>query len=157
MAENQPRQTNGVTSPESRKLTRRRVVAIVVLLTSAFLLGLGLVGQSVAVPRAVTVPAGLVALVGLIFVIPAGALYGLVRERRVGKSTSYQIWIPWRWRFAIAGGWSTLIAFVLLLPSAGGAYELKIVGIVALVWGLLCIWVAVLAFRAKTWHATTKS
>src|SRR6266567_1505527 len=138
-----------MTSPESRNLTRRRVVAAAVVLTWAFLLGLGLFGQSVAVPRTLTDAAGLIALVGLMFLIPTWALYGLVQERRIGKSSSYQVWIPWRWQFAIGGVPTTLIGVVLLLPSARGTFELKVAGIVALVWGLLCIWDAVLAFRAR--------
>jgi len=139
-----------VRSPESRKLRRWRAVAVLVLVIWAFLLGLGLVGPSVAVPRAVTIPAGLVAVVTLIFFIPAGALYGLMRERRVGNTTSYQMWIRFRWRFAIAGVWASMIGCALLLPSARATSEFKSAGVIALVWGLLCICVAVLAFRAKT-------
>jgi len=146
-----------MTSPESRNLTRRRVVVITVLVIWASLLALGLSGQSAAIPRVVTVPAGLIALVPLIFLIPVWALYGLVRERRIGKSSSYQIWIRWRWQFAVAGGPTTLIAGVLLFPLAHETIQLKLVGTVALIWGVLCLWDAGLAFRAKARVAAPKS
>lgn len=62
-------------------------------------MALGLFGQDVAVPRTVTVSAGTIAIVALAFLIPGSALYGLLRDRPLGKSTSRQLWMAWRWRF----------------------------------------------------------
>jgi heme/copper-type cytochrome/quinol oxidase subunit 2 len=42
-----------------------------------------------------------------------------------------------------------VIASVLLLPSTRVAFQVRIGAIVGLIWALLCIWVAALAFQAK--------
>jgi hypothetical protein len=121
----------------------------VVVICWALLLALGLFGQNVAIPSAVTEPAGVIAVIALAFLIPGSALYGLLRDRPVGRSTSRQIWMAWRWRFAIGGACMAAIAFGLLIPSTRVTFPVRIGGVVGLIWALLCIWVAALAFQAK--------
>jgi len=101
----------------------------------------------------------------MFFFIPAGPLYVLLRERRMGAirrlsdqparrraSEAYSaLVIQRRWYYAVAGGYTSVIGLVLLLPSAKATIEIRFVGVILLVWGLLCIWVAVLAFRTKRW------
>jgi hypothetical protein len=128
---------------------RRQVIALLGFIIWAFLLALGLFGQDVAIPRAVTVPAGTIAIITLAFLIPVAALYGLLRDRPVGKSTSRQVWMAWRWRFAIGGACAGVVAAVLLVPATHVAFQVRIGGFVGLIWALLCIWVAALAFQAK--------
>jgi hypothetical protein len=93
------------------------VVALVVVICWAVLLAVGLFGQDVAIPRTVTEPAGVIAVIALAFLIPGSALFGLLRDRPIGKSSSRQIWMAWRWRFAIGGACMAAIAFALLIPS----------------------------------------
>ena len=131
------------------RLRRRQLIAGIVLIIWVLLLTLGLFGQDVAIPRAVTVPAGVIALIALAFLIPGSALYGLLRDRPFGRSTSRQMWMAWRWRFAIGGACVLVIASGLLLPSARVGFEFRVGGIIALIWAIVCIWVAVLAFQAK--------
>lgn len=134
---------------QDRRLRQRQVIALIVFVIWALLLAVGLFGQNFAIPRAVTVPAGLVAVIAAAFLIPGSALYGLLHDRAVGRSTSRQMWIAWRWRFAIGGTCMAVIASGLLLPATRVRFEIRVGGIVALIWALLCIWVAVLAFQAK--------
>ena len=130
-------------------LPRRQVIALVIFVIWAVLLLLRLFGQDIAVPRTVTVPAGVVAIVALAFLIPSSALYGLLRDRPVGRSTSRHLWMAWRWRFAIGGACVAAIALGLLAPSTHVAIQFRIGATVGLLWGLLCLWVAALAFQAK--------
>ncbi len=109
--------------------------------------------------------AGLIAVVMMFFFIPAGPLYVLLRERRMGTirrhsdqparrraSEAYSALVmKRRWYYAVAGGYTSVIGLVLLLPSAKATVEIRFAGVILLVWGLLCIWVAVLAFRTKRW------
>jgi hypothetical protein len=132
-----------------QRLKSRQVVALLVLIMWAVLLALGLFGQEAAIPRAVTVPAGTIAVIALAFLIPVSALFGLLRDRPLGKSTSRQAWMAWRWRFAIGGACAGVVASVLLLPETRVAFQVRIGGFVGLIWALLCVWVAVLAFQAK--------
>lgn len=134
---------------QGQRLRRRQAIALLVFIFWAVLLVLGLFGQDVAVPKEVTVPAGVIAVVALAFLIPGLALYGLLRDRPTGRSTSRQAWTAWRWQFAIGGACMAVIASVLLLPSTRVAFQVRIGGIVGLTWALLCVWVAVLAFQAK--------
>jgi hypothetical protein len=134
---------------QRQRLMRRQLIALVVFIIWAVLLALGLFGQDVAIPRAVTVPAGTIAIIALAFLIPVSALYGLLRDRPMGKSTSRQVWMAWRWRFAIGGACAGVVASVLLLPATRVAFQVRIGGFVGLIWAMLCIWVAALAFQAK--------
>jgi hypothetical protein len=134
---------------QRQRFKRRQVVALLVFIIWAVLLALGLFGQDVAIPRAVTVPAGTIAVSALAFLIPVSALYGLLRDRPMGKSTSRQVWMAWRWRFAIGGACAGVVASVLLLPATRVVFEVRIGGFVGLIWALLCVWVAALAFQAK--------
>jgi hypothetical protein len=122
---------------------------VLILIIWAVLLALGLFGQDVAIPRAVTVPAGTIAIIVLAFLIPVSALYGLLRDRPVGKSTSRQVWMAWRWRFGIGGACAGVVASGLLLPATRVAFQVRIGGFVGLIWALVCVWVAALAFQAK--------
>ena len=65
---------------QRQQLKRRQVIALLVFIVWAVLLALGLFGQDVSIPRAVTVPAGTTAIVALAFLIPGSALYGLLRD-----------------------------------------------------------------------------
>jgi hypothetical protein len=134
--------------------------------TLTFLLALGFFGESIlGMPRMVTVTAGLMAVLMMFFFIPAGPLYVLLRERRIGTirrpsdqparrraSEAYSaLAIRRRWYYAVAGGYTSVIGLLLLLPSAKTTVEIRFAGVILLVWGLLCVWVAVLAFRTKRW------
>jgi hypothetical protein len=133
-----------------RRFSRRQVIALVTFIIWASLLGLGLLGGNAHVlPPALTTAAGVVALIPLVFLIPAWALYGLLRGHDAIRPNSLLLANQWRWRFAISGGLITLMACVLLVPSTPATLEIRIVGVVALAYGILCIWVAVLGFRAK--------
>lgn len=134
---------------QRQQLKRRQVIALLVFIVWAVLLALGLFGQDVSIPRAVTVPAGSVAIIALAFLVPVSALYGLLRDRPVGKSTSRQVWMTWRWRFAIGGACAGVVATVLLVPATRVAFQVRIGGFVGLIWAVLCIWVAAVAFQAK--------
>lgn len=91
----------------------------------------------------------MVALVALMFLIPGGALYALVRKGAASASDRSLLAIQWRWQFVISGSIVAVVGLVLLLPSDRETLELRIAGVIALAWGLLCIWTALLAFRRK--------
>ena len=131
------------------RLRRRQVIALIMVVIWAALLVIGLFGQDVGIPRSVTVPAGVTALVVLAFLIPGAALFGLLRDRQPGRSTSRQVWLEWRWRFAISGMCMAVIASGLLLPATRVGFVMRVGGIIGLIWALLALWVAVLAFQAK--------
>ena len=132
-----------------RSLGRTQAAALAVFIVWAALLALGLFGQALAIPSAVTVPAGVIAIAAMAFLIPGSALFALLRYQPAGRSTPRPIWIAWRWRFAIAGTWMALIAVALLLPSTQVTSAYRIGGAVGLIWAFLSLWVAALGFRAK--------
>ena len=135
---------------QRKRLTRRQVVALLIFIAWAALLALGLFGQDIAIPRTLTLAAGTIAIVAFAFLIPGSALYGLLRDRPVGRaSASRQMWMAWRWRFAIGGACVAAVALGLLVPSTQVAFQYRIGAAVGLAWGLLCLWVAALAFQAK--------
>lgn len=143
-----------------RTLSGRRLIAIVVFLIWAAFLILGLAGGTTGiagVPHAVTATSGLIALVSLIFFLPAGALYGLLLARRTGtKNPASSLAIRQRWPYALAGGFATLVGCLLVLsPSPQTTYLLRAFGIGAFVWGILGIAIAILAFRTKARFAVT--
>jgi hypothetical protein len=120
-----------------------------------FLLALGFFGGSIlGLPRVVTTTAGLVAALTMFFFIPAGQLYVLLLERRLGairRQGLSALAIQRRWYYAVSGGVTAVMGFVLLLPSTKTTVEIRFAGVILLTWGLLCIWVALLAFRTKPW------
>jgi hypothetical protein len=123
---------------------------LVVVFAWAFLLTLGLAGGSISfISRPITQACGLVALVALIFLIPGGALYALAREGAAATSDRSLPAIQWRWRLVISGSIAAVVGLILLLPSARATLELRVAGVIALAWGLLCVWTALLAFRRK--------
>jgi hypothetical protein len=97
----------------------------------------------------VTVTAGLTAAHVMFFFIPAGHLYLLLPARRRGAIRYSVLAIQRRWYYAVAGGYTATPGLILLLPSTKATVEIRIAGVILLVWGLLCIGVAVLAFRTK--------
>jgi hypothetical protein len=114
------------------------------------LLAIGFFGGSIlGLPRAVSMTAGLSAAVMMFFLIPAGSLYELLVDRRLGAIRYSVLAIKRRWYYAISGGYAAVIGLALLLPSPRTTGELRFAGAILLVWGLLCIWVAVLALRTK--------
>jgi hypothetical protein len=83
----------------------------------------------------------------------------MLLERRVGairRRGSSALAIRRRWQYAIAGGWATLLGVAVLLPSTQMSSWIKVVGAVLLVWGLLCLSIAVLAFWMKSWLADAR-
>jgi hypothetical protein len=143
-----------------RNLTRAQVVILILFGTWAFLLALGFFGGSIpGLPRVVTVTAVLIAVVMMFFFTPAGSLYVLLLERRRGAiwRKGYSVLaIKRRWYFAVGGAVAAVIGFALALPSTKTTLEIQVAGAILLVWGLLCIWVAVLAFRTKPWLADAR-
>ena len=125
------------------------MIALIAVVTWGALFALGLFGQNVGLPSAVTDPAIIVALTALAFVIPCSALYGLLRDRPIGKSTSRQVWTAWRWRFAIGGAYAGALASALLLPSTRVSYQVRVGAVGGVIWALVCLWDAALAFQAK--------
>lgn len=121
--------------------------------TWAVLLLLGLFGQTLlGLPQLVTDVAGTMAVLAVAFLIPLGTMYALLLERRSGAIRTQglsTLAIRRRWQYAIAGGWATLVGSAVILPSIGASSWIKVAGAVVLVWGLLCVSVAVLAFRMK--------
>jgi hypothetical protein len=99
----------------------------------------------------VTVTAGLTAALTMFFFIPAGHLFVLLLERRRGTIRYSALAIQRRWYYAVASGYTAVPGLVLLLPSIKTTVEIRFAGVILLVWGLLCVWVAVLAFRTKPW------
>jgi len=133
-----------------RKRPRRQLLVLGALIAWAILLALGLIGQSIpVVPRAVTTAAGLIAAVGGFFFIPSSLLYGLLREPGVRDSSLSWLAIRWRWQSAISGGLVALVGVVLLHPGTSATLEIRVAAVVALVWGGLCMWISVLAFRKR--------
>ena len=94
----------------------------------------------------------------MFFFVPAGQLYVLLLERRLGAihRHGYSVLaIQRRWYYAVAGSVTAVIGLVLLLSSTT-TVEIRFAGAILLAWGLLCIWVAVLAFRTKPWLADAR-
>jgi hypothetical protein len=122
----------------------------------AVVLTVGLFGGSVGLPRALTAPAGGLALIVLFWFMPGGYLYALVLERRQGAIRTKGLGalaIRWRWYFAFSGTIAVVGGLILLIPSTQVAPEIRFGGAVIVVWGLLALSVAVLAFRMKPWLA----
>ena len=61
--------------------------------------------------------------------------------------------IRWRWYFAFSGTITVAVGLILLIPSAPVAAEIRLGGAVIVVWGLLALSVAALAFHMKPWLA----
>jgi hypothetical protein len=126
----------------------------------AFLLAVVFFGASfLGLPRVVTVTAGLIAVVMMFFFTPAASLYVLLLERRRGAiwRKGYSVLaIQRRWYFAVGGVLAAVVGFALALPSSKTTPEIQVAGVILFVWGLLCIWVAVVAFRTKPWLADAR-
>lgn len=133
-----------------RKLSRRQVVVLGALIAWAFLLALGFIGERIpGVPRPVTTTAGLIAAVGGFFLIPSWLLYGLIQEPGVRDGSVSWLAIRWRWHSAISGALVAVVGILLLLPGTRATIEIRVAAVVALAWGGLCVWIAVLAIRKK--------
>ena len=124
------------------------------------LLAIGLFGGTIlGLPRVVTTTAGLIAALTVFFFVPAAQLYVLLLERRRGKiwRKGYSVLaVQRRWYYAVLGVVAAVIGFLLLLASTKTMVEIRFAGVTLLIWGLLCIWVAILAFRTKPWLADTR-
>ena len=95
----------------------------------------------------------------MFFFAPAGSLYVLLIERHRGAiwSKGYSVLaIQRRWYFAVSGAVVAVVGFALMLPSTKTTLEIQVAGVILLAWGLLCICVAVLAFRTKPWLADAR-
>jgi hypothetical protein len=57
--------------------------------------------------------------------------------------------IRWRWQSAISGGLVAVVGVLMLLPGTSVTIEIRVAAVVALVWGGLCMWISVLAFRNR--------
>ena len=82
--------------------------------------------------------------------MPGGYLYALIVERRRGALRSKGLGalaIRRRWYFAFVGGFVSLVGLILLVPTTQASTELRLAGAVIVVWGLLALAVAGLAFR----------
>jgi ABC-type transport system involved in multi-copper enzyme maturation permease subunit len=124
------------------------------------LLAIGLFGGSIlGLPRVVTTTAGLIAVLIVFFFVPAAQLYVLLLERRLGaiRRQGYSVLaIQRRWYYSVVGGVAAVMGLVLVLSSTRTTVEIRFAGVILLLWGLLCIWVAVLAFRTKPWLADAR-
>ena len=96
-----------------------------------------------------TTAAGLIAIVGGFFLIPSWLLYGLLREPGVRDGSVSWLAIRWRWHSAISGALLAVVGILLLLTGTRAPLEVRVAAIVALAWGGLSVWIAVLAFRKK--------
>jgi hypothetical protein len=86
--------------------------------------------------------------------MPGGYLYALVLDRRQGAKRTKGLGalaIRWRWYFAFSGTITVVAGLILLIPSTQVTAEIRLGGAVIVVWGLLALGVAVLAFRMKPW------
>jgi hypothetical protein len=141
---------------ELRRLSGQQRLVLAVLAIWAVVLAVGLVGGSIGLPRALTAPAGAIALIVLFWFMPGGYLYVLVLDRRRGAIRTKGLGalaIRWRWYFAISGTITVVAGLILLVPSTQVTAEIRLGGAVIVVWGLLALSVAVLAFRMKPWLA----
>ena len=143
-----------------RRLSRRQVVILTVFAIWALLLAVGLFGGSVAaLPKVLTTTTGTVALVALFWSMPASYLYVLVHERRQGAIRTKgmgALAVRRRWYFAFVSAYTLFIGSALLVPSVEVSGQLRMVGAVVVVWGLIALAVAVLAFRTKPLMADAK-
>jgi hypothetical protein len=143
-----------------RNLTRLQVVVLNLFGTWVLLLAIALYGGSIlGLPRVVTTTAGLIAALMWFFFVPAGQLYLLLLERRLGaiRRQGYSVLaVRRRWYYSVVGGIGAVVGLLLLLPSTKTTVEVRFAGVFLLVWALLCIWVAVLAFRTKPWLADAR-
>ena len=101
----------------------------------------------------------MIAALTVFFFAPAAQLYVLLLERRRGKiwRKGYSVLaVQRRWYYAVLGVVAAVIGFLLLLASTKTMVEIRFAGVTLLIWGLLCIWVAVLGFRTKPWLADTR-
>jgi hypothetical protein len=131
-----------------RNLSRRQVLVLGALIVWACLLAVGFIGQQIpVVPRTVTTAAGLIAAVGGFFLVPSSLLYGLLREPGVRDGSLSWLAIRWRWQSAISGGLVAVVGVLLLLPGTSTPSGTRVAAAIALIWGGLCIWIALLAFR----------
>jgi hypothetical protein len=141
---------------ELRRLSRQQLIVVAVVAIWAVALAGGLVGGSVGLPRALTAPAGVSAVIVLFWFMPGGYLYVLVLERRQGAIRTKGLGalaIRWRWYFAFSGTITVVAGLILLIPSTPVTAELRLGGAVIVVWGLLALGVAVLAIQMKPWLA----
>jgi hypothetical protein len=137
-----------------RGLSRGQRVVLAVFAGWAVVLIVGLFGGSVGLPRALTAPAGGVALIALFWFMPGGYLYVLAVERRQRAMRAKGLGplaIRRRWYFAFTGAIAVVSGLILLIPSTQVAPEIRLGGAVIVVWGFLALSVAVLAFRMKPW------
>jgi hypothetical protein len=137
---------------ELSKLSGQQRLIVAVFATWAVGLTVGLFGGSVGLPRALTAPAGAIALIALFWFMPGGYLYVLLLERQqrsIRTKGLGALAIRWRWLFASSGTIAVMAGLILLIPSTQVTAEIRLGGAVIVVWGLLALSVAVLAFRTK--------
>jgi hypothetical protein len=139
-----------------RRLSKHQRLAVAVFAIWAVVLTVGLVGGSVGLPRALTAPAGAIALIVLFWSMPGGYLYVLLLERRRGAIRTKGLGalaIRRRWYFAFSGTITAVAGLILLIPSTPVTTEIRLGGAVILLWGLLTLSVFMLAFQMKRWLA----
>jgi hypothetical protein len=135
-----------------RRLSKRQRIAVAVFAIWAVMLAVGLIGGSVGLPRALTAPTGVIALIALFWSIPGGYLYVLLLERRRGAIRTRGLGalaMRRRWYFAFSGTITAVAGLILLLPSTPVTAGIRLGGAVVLLWGLLALSVFMLAFQMK--------
>jgi hypothetical protein len=151
-----PRQGLSSRITELGRLSKHQRLVVAVFAIWGIALTFGLFGGSVGLPRALTAPAGAIALIALFWFMPGGYLYVLLVERRRGAIRTKGLGalaIRRRWYFAFSGSITVVVGLILLIPSTPVMAEIRLAGAVILVWGLLALSVFVLAIQMKLWLA----
>ncbi len=132
-------------SVELNKLSRRQKVVLLLICVPLLLFALGVAGLQVAwFPHDVAVAAVLIACVIPMYLIPIRRISALRREQGVRDGSLSWLAVKQRWQMAISGTCVALVGALLLVPIQNSTPGLHIAGVVALAWGALIVWAAVL-------------
>jgi hypothetical protein len=137
-------------SVELSRLSAVQKVVLLVICPPVLLFALGLAGLRVTwFPHDVAVAAVLIAAATPMFLVLIGRIYGLTREQGVRDGSVTWLAVRQRWYMAIVGTLVFIVGAFLLVPSEHWSLGLKIAGVVALAWGAISVWTAILAFRKQ--------
>jgi MFS family permease len=129
---------------------RQVVIARVLVVVWLSLIALAFAGSNLPfVPSVISKTLTLIAIGSMLFIVPAALLLRLTREDAASSGTASWIAVGFGPLMIVFGPILLVGGVLLVLPLSDAPIGVRIAGIVAVVLGVLQVWIAVLAFRTK--------